>query len=79
MNVNRGKRVQLSLDGYVGAAGFSEGDGTASVSFPASATLRLPVGTVIEADGRRWTVEKVAPSEFLRGFKVIDLRLAPEA
>lgn len=79
MNVNCGKRVQLSLDGYVGLAGFSERDGTASLSFPASATLRLPMGSVIEADGRRWIVEKVAQSDFLRGFKVVDVRPAPEA
>lgn len=78
MNVNQGKRIDVVLPGYSGSAGFTERKGKASLSFPA-ATSALGVAATIEADGRTWIVEKVGPSQFLRGFKLVELRPAEGA
>lgn len=78
MNVNRGKRIAIDIDGYAGPAGFTEADGKASLAFPA-ASLRLRAGDPLAADGRDWIVEKVGPSGFLRGFKLVELRPAEGA
>ena len=76
--VNAGKRIRIDIDGYSGPAGFSEKDGKASLSFP-SASKALQEGTVIEADGRDWTIHKITASPFLRGYRVVDLIPSTEA
>lgn len=75
MNVNRGKRIDVAIGGFTGVAGFTESDGKASLSFPAS-QLALRPGETVEVDERAWLVEKVGASQFLRGFKTLELRLA---
>lgn len=78
MNVNQGIRIEVELAGYSGTAGFSEVEDKATLSFPSPA-YRAQIGETIIADGRDWTIEKVGPSHFLRGFKTVELRRAPSA
>ena len=77
-DVNTGKRIQVTLDGYTGMAGFTEGEGKASLAFP-SAQVRLQAGASVEVDGRQWIVEKAGRSEFLRGYARVELRPAAVA
>lgn len=77
--INSGKRIAIALDGYAGPAGFTEfEDGTAAISFEAARSA-LRAGATIEADGRSWTVTKAGPSQFLRGYRTAELRLADKA
>ncbi len=78
MNVNGGKRVQVSLEGFEGLAGLTESGGKASLALPGAAR-GLRVGEIILVDDRRWIVEAVGPSQFVRGFKLAELRPAEGA
>lgn len=76
MNVNTGKRVAIAIGGERVVAGLTEfPDGTAALSFPATKSA-LRAGDPLHADGRQWVIEKVGVSQFLRGFKLVELRPA---
>ena len=73
--VNNGARVAVSLPDFEGVAGFVEAsDGTAQLSYRSNGRAGARPGATIEADGRRWEVVKVGPSEFVRAFSVMTLK-----
>jgi hypothetical protein len=74
MTVESGKRVRINFEGFSGTAGFVERDGGATLSFAAALPPRLSPGATIWADCREWTVQQVSASQFVRGFKVVELR-----
>jgi hypothetical protein len=74
MNVNSGKRVDASFEGFSGTVGFVEREDGAAISFRSPLPLRVSAGDPVTADGRDWTVEKIDTSPFVRGFKLIELR-----
>jgi hypothetical protein len=74
MTVEAGKRVQINVNGFSGIAGFVENEDGATLSFASDLPLRIPPGAPIRADGRDWLVLKAGPSQFVRGFKVVELR-----
>lgn len=74
MTVQAGKRIQINVNGFSGIAGFVENEDGAQLSFAADFPLRLAVGAAVLADGRAWVVQRVGASQFVRGFKVVDLR-----
>jgi len=78
MNINNGRRAVVTFDGYSGVGGLTESDGKASLALPGAASA-LRAGMTVVADGRQWIVEKIGPSQFVRGFKLAELRPAEGA
>jgi hypothetical protein len=74
MTVQAGKIIEIVLDGYSGSAGFVETEKGAALSFSSSVPLRVAPGAIVNVDGRTWTVASVGASQFVRGFKVVELR-----